>query len=108
MTNEELSGRFIKCRGCPTVECTCSTELESDLLDKLSELIKACGGGTLSQALDRVKSMADEVLAARALRDKMMVEAGLDLHDSTIIQGCLLAPLLKQYDAIRAKNEGEK
>ena len=30
-------GRFIPCRGCPTVECTCFTELEADLLDKVSK-----------------------------------------------------------------------
>lgn len=28
-------GRFIVCRGCPTVECTCFTELEADLLEKI-------------------------------------------------------------------------
>lgn len=29
-------GRFTKCRGCPTIECTCFTELEQDLLDKVN------------------------------------------------------------------------
>lgn len=27
-------GRFVKCRGCPTVECTCFTDLEHELLYK--------------------------------------------------------------------------
>ncbi len=34
----ERQGRFIQCRGCPTVECTCMTELEVDLLEKNSAL----------------------------------------------------------------------
>ena len=33
-------GRFIECRGCPTVECTCFTELEAELLDKLTRAKK--------------------------------------------------------------------
>ena len=28
-------GRFILCRGCPTIECTCLTDLEVYLLDKV-------------------------------------------------------------------------
>ena len=27
-------GRFTKCRGCPTVQCTCFTDLEEELLNK--------------------------------------------------------------------------
>lgn len=31
--------RYIPCKGCPTVECTCFTDLEQDLLDKVSKKI---------------------------------------------------------------------
>lgn len=48
--------RVILCEGCPTVECTCFTELEADLLNKLDELIKACGQSTLVKALRWAKS----------------------------------------------------
>jgi hypothetical protein len=35
MIDDKKRGRFIECRGCPTVECTCFTELEDELLEKL-------------------------------------------------------------------------
>lgn len=35
----EPRGRYIVCRGCPTVECTCFTDLERELLDKLTALL---------------------------------------------------------------------
>lgn len=35
---EVRRGRFIPCRGCPTVECTCFTDLESDLLEKITPM----------------------------------------------------------------------
>ena len=56
----------------------------------------------------QIRGMQEELLAARALRDEMMVKAGLDWAPDTIIQGRLLAPLLSEYDLIRAKNEGPK
>lgn len=31
-----IRGRFTKCRGCPTTECTCLTDLEIELLEKSS------------------------------------------------------------------------
>jgi hypothetical protein len=34
----QAAGRFIPCRGCPTRQCTCMTELEADLLEKNSDL----------------------------------------------------------------------
>lgn len=57
-----------------------------------------------------VKAMAEELLAARAMRDKMMIENGIKWHnpDSTIIAGRIMARLLMNYDAIRAnKNRDE-
>lgn len=38
---ENPRGRFIPCRHCPNVECTCFTELEQALLDKLTDTQKA-------------------------------------------------------------------
>ena len=39
--------RTIPCRGCPTVECTCFTELEQELLEKLNRSTEdLCGGST--------------------------------------------------------------
>lgn len=43
-------GRFIPCRFCPTVECTCMTELEDELLTKLDVLRKKAD--RLVQALE--------------------------------------------------------
>lgn len=35
---EEEKSRLRPCRGCPTVECTCLSELEDELLDKVGDL----------------------------------------------------------------------
>ncbi len=34
-----MRGRFSPCRGCPTVECTCMTDLEEELLVKLNDVL---------------------------------------------------------------------
>jgi hypothetical protein len=49
--------RVIRCKGCPTINCTCWTPMEQDLSDKLIELIKACGCMTLPQALKWAKKI---------------------------------------------------
>lgn len=43
-TNDQR-GRFTPCRGCPTIDCTCFTELEQELLDKASMPSKQPSGG---------------------------------------------------------------
>lgn len=32
-------GKFIPCRGCPNIECTCLTELEEELLNKSGNVL---------------------------------------------------------------------
>lgn len=56
----EWRGRIINCIGCPTIECTCMTELEEELLNKTSELIKAAGGGAITQALEKLRKEREE------------------------------------------------
>lgn len=44
-------GRVIPCRGCPTVDCTCMTELEAALLENGTRMIRATGRPTYAPAL---------------------------------------------------------
>ena len=48
-------GRFLACQGCPTVDCTCMSELEQALLDSGAELIRATGQPTIVPALAWVR-----------------------------------------------------
>lgn len=68
-------GRLIECQGCPTVTCTCFTELEDDLLEKTRELLKALGFYTYAQ------------FAKRAQHDEK-------INDGPVYAGYLLADAL--------------
>lgn len=53
-------GRLIQCSGCPTVTCTCFTDMERDLLQKTSELLKALGFYAMSQFAEQSEPGEDE------------------------------------------------
>ncbi len=71
---DEERARTIKCRGCPTVDCTCMTELEAELLDKLEELYKAVGANTLNQTHEKITQSRAELEELRSFRDKLLEE----------------------------------
>jgi len=63
---ENPRGRFIPCRHCPNVECTCFTELEQGLLDKLTDTQKA-----YEQDKARIEKLEAENAIATATINKM-------------------------------------